>query len=233
MRLLLVTLLFVIVTGSMGWVQTPFLQRIVLAFSNSFAFPALWLAFENGIWFEGSYLAIMSSVSFVYHIFYGWTGDLGVWLRRTDWIFALSTGPIFLNYFFAHKTSYYKMMVNFWILAILAVVIEWLMLYPVIYVIPFAIYLSLLYFTRRRHFGDLEKKLLVPAVIWSVVGVTLFYVSDFALYWLLHSYWHVCIFVGLYYLLLMGPLDVAEKPEIHVPIIQPASGRLVIGGLYV
>ena len=213
--LLLVIFVYTVIPICLLWDDNIYLTRFFLVTSNLFSIPAFFESIKRELWFEASYLSIMTVVSITYHVTYGWTGSLGIWFRNIDWLFALTTGPIFLNYFFMHKHSHGKMVSNFWILAVITVFTHEFMEHTYLFVIPLAVYIFALFFTRRRHMTNLTPRLALAVLFWGVVGLGLFFIADKRLYWLLHSFWHVCIFTGIYYLLRLGCLDDEELIQVQ------------------
>jgi hypothetical protein len=216
----IVTIIYLLISVGFVTVHAAWLHRLFLASSNLFVIPAFLEALNQQLWFESSFLGIMATVSLTYHITFGLAGAIGVWFRRVDWLFALATGPVFLNYFFMHKYSYGKMVSNFWILGLIAIFTNDLMDNAFIYGMPLTVYVLILFFTRRRHFTNLTTKNAIAVLAWSVVGVALFFLADHVMYWLFHTDWHVCIFVGIYYLLLLGCLDNEPVKQQYPPVYQ-------------
>lgn len=204
-------LIVLVIPGAFSWLKYSIAHRIFLVASNLLALPAILEAERQELWFEMSFLIIMSCISFAYHVTYGWIPFWGDWFRRIDWTLAMLTAPIFLNFFFLHKYSYTKLMLNFWTLLLLTLAVDLFMRVSLTYAILLGFYVLALFFTRRRHLSKIPKKSALAIVFWTVVGVSFFYLSDVTIYWIFHTYWHLLIFYGIYLFLKLGPLDDAEK----------------------
>jgi hypothetical protein len=155
----------------------------------------------------------MSSVSFCYHLTFGWIPFWGDWLRRVDWTLALMTAPVFLNYFFMHKYSYNKVVLNFWSLLIVVLGVDIFMKTSLTYAIAISAYIFLLFFTRERHVSKLPTRQVAAFCFLAVLGVIFFYLADVTIYWIFHTYWHILIFFGTYVFLCFGSLDDVEQEE--------------------
>lgn len=134
---------------------------------------------RKNLWFEVSHLCTMSAISTVYHILYGLGFDLGVWFRHIDWIFAYTTGPIFINCFFMEKHSYIKMVSNFWIFAIVSTFVNSFAASVLTFGFPVFLYTVYLFSVRNRHFKDLSKKRGTTTLLWMTSGILLFFLADF------------------------------------------------------
>lgn len=223
MAAILLAIIYSVITLAMIPLKNNTIHVLFLATSNLFVIPSVLETFKRGLWFESTYLFIMSTTSMVYHLTYGFGTDVGLWFREADWLFAMTTAPVFVNCFFFHKKSYYKMVANFWIFTLISSFTDTLMINALIYALPLSVYIITMFSLRRRHFSDMPPKILLLLALWVGIGVSLFFVSDIefcqgntmeermCMYWPLHTIWHVFIFMGIYTILTIGCLDDDEE----------------------
>ena len=157
----------------------------------------------------------MGSISSVYHALFDLTGFLGVKFRYGDWVLALTAPFVLLHFVFRSKYSQFKSVANFWALYGSYFLAHFFQSNVYIYAAILATYALLLIYFKDRHFHKIPWKYLALTLFFMSSGVSLFIISDYYMYWLLHTYWHYAAFIGMYWIIKIG-----SSPQDALPISQ-------------
>lgn len=193
--------------------------------TNLVALMPIILAFRLGLWYIGVQITLSMVFSTIYHAcdatgfcLFGY--PLIVW-RTMDYIYAFMQIVIvfiFLVDFESSESSPTAFMYQRW--AVITQQLFGAVVILVILVDPFSqaaayvivamggsiIYIKFVFLDRgRTPFKDrFEVKFLVVGFALFGLGVGLFGINGTPVYWLFHSTWHVCAYLGQYFLILGG-----------------------------
>lgn len=228
-KTILIVVLSMLLPVAFFWTKIDFIHRVFLVFSNFAMVPALKQAVKHKAWFEASFILMMGTVSIVYHTLFDLTEIWGVKFRHGDWALALTAPYVLLHYVFRRDDSHFKTIANFWAVYVSYFLAIYFQGHIIVYCGILGVYsLGLIYF-KDRHFSKIPRTYLIWTFVLMTLGVVLFMISDIVLYWVLHTYWHYAAFLGMYWIIKIGPSEGSEvKEEIVFPISQAPLQRVVV-----
>lgn len=235
-KTVIVIILSAVFPAIFAWTESEILHRFFLVFSNLGMIPALKQAVKHEAWFEASFILMMGTISIIYHTLFDLTGLWGVKFRHGDWVLALTAPFVLLHYVFRTRDSHFKTIANFWALFVSQFLATYFQSHVLIYSIILTVYVLLLIYFRGRHFCEIPWQYLVWTISLMAVGVTLFILSDYFFYWILHSYWHYAAFLGMYWVFRIGPSNEKSIPlvvcnPVREPVQQQQQTRVSLGGI--
>lgn len=226
-KTLIVTALFALFPVIFCWVKLELIHRLFLVFSNFAMIPALKQAFKHRAWFESSFILMMGSISMVYHALFDLTEFWGGKFRHGDWVLALTAPYVLLHYVFRRENSEFKTIANFWALFTSYFLATYFQDHILIYSVILTVYSVGLIYLRSRHFCAIPVGYMVWTLALMTAGVVLFVVSDYTIYWLLHTYWHFAAFASMYWVIKIGPSGTADCEKPRLPTTEAGLGQLL------